>query len=152
LKLGPGSSFPPVVLPDLAGHPRKVHEDQRRLVIFGHRDCKTTRQTLPYVDRIHRRRAGAALAVMQDEPAVARELVGELGLSLPVLLEPPPYPVAAGIGLTAVPTLVLLDEGGRVETVSEGFSRDALEGFAAALEVERPLFAPDDRSPAFRPG
>src|SRR5260370_457224 len=67
------------------------------LIVLGHSDCGTTRLTLPFVDRIHRRRPpiATAVAVLQDGVADARALVEELALELPVRLDEEPYPLAA---------------------------------------------------------
>jgi hypothetical protein len=151
-----GDRFPDRPLSDLAGKPTPLLEGESPLclLILGHRDCKTTRQTLPYVDRIHRRRGPGATvaAVLQDTPEAARDLVLELGLELPVRLEGDPYPLAAALGLSTVPTLFLLDGNKTIQKVSEGFRRDDLEAFARALGVKGPLFEADDTSPALRPG
>jgi hypothetical protein len=152
----PGDRFPDRSLPDLLGTlgPLLGRVSGPALLILGHRDCKTTRQTLPYVDRIHRRRGPGAkvAAVLQDTPETARDLVSELDLVLPIRLEGDPYPLAAELGLTTVPTLVLLDAQGTIQKVSEGFRRDDLESFAETLGVSGPLFDPGDPSPALRPG
>jgi hypothetical protein len=71
---------------------------------------------------------------------------------VPIRLEPAPYPLAAKLRLEAVPTLVLVDSGGRILRTSVGFDRDVLQELAARMGVEGPLFAPSDRAPAFRPG
>jgi hypothetical protein len=127
--------------------------DGEALVLVGHRDCKTTRQTLPVLDRIHcRRTCGTVLAVMQDDAHTAQALVESLGLALPVVLEPDPYPLARALGLEAVPSLYLVERGGAIADVSIGFSRADLERFAARLGVDGPLFEADEKVPAFRPG
>jgi hypothetical protein len=150
-------AFPPLALPDIEGVERSLAELWREgpaLVIVGHRDCKTTRQTLPHVDRIYRRRAAgsAALAVLQDDAETARELCASLGLELPVRLDADPYRLAQALGLATVPTLFLVGHDGALEAVSEGFVRADLEAFAARLGVTPPLFAPDEKVPALRPG
>jgi hypothetical protein len=119
----------------------------------GHRNCKTTRQTLPYVDRIHRRKGkGTVLAVLQDDRETALTLVKEQGLSLPVLLESDPYPLAAALSLEVVPTLFLVNAQGEIETAVQGWSRADVEGFASRLGVTDGLFRPEDQAPAFTPG
>jgi hypothetical protein len=90
--------------------------------------------------------------VLQDDVQAARELQAELGLSVPIRLEPAPYALAADLRLEAVPTLVLVDSGGRIVRASGGFDREVLQDLAARLGVDGPLFAPGDRAPAFRPG
>ncbi len=144
-------------LPDLAGTPRPLAEawaTGAALVLIGHGDCQTTRQVLPYLDRIHRRRGPGSrvLLLLQDDADVARRLVSELKLEAPVRLEADPYPLAEALGLVAVPTLFLLRRGGAIAGVSEGFNRAELESLAVPLGVEGPLFTAEDGAPAFRPG
>jgi hypothetical protein len=144
-------------LPDLTGTRRPLAETWATgaaLLLIGHGDCKTTRQALPYVDRIHRRRGpgSSVRLLLQDEADAARQLVSELKLEVPVGLEADPYPLAEALGLVTVPTLFLLRRGGSIARVSEGFSRAELESLAVPLGVEGPLFSPEDEAPAFRPG
>ena len=150
-------SFPALALRDLEGTERPLSEawsEGEALVLIGHRDCKNTREALPYLDRIHRRRGPgrAVRLVLQDDSETARGLVGDLGLEVPVRLEEDPYPLAADLELIAVPTLFLVGTDGRIARVSEGFSRADLEAFAERLGASGPLFAPEDEAPEFRPG
>ena len=148
--------FPEMGLAGLDGALRPLHDawrDGEVLVLIGHGDCSTTRLALPFFDRIHRRHTrGSALLVLQDDAQAARELQRELGLLVPIRLEPSPYPLAAELGLVAVPTLFLVDRDGEILRASEGFDRSVLQSLAERLGVEGPLFATDDRAPAFRPG
>jgi len=148
--------FPDLALPDVDGRVHALSEawrDGEALVLIGHEHCPTTRQAIPFFDRIHRRRMrGTAVLVLQDEPATARSLATELALGVPIRLEAEPYPLARALELAAVPTLVLVDQRGRIARVSEGFDRRELEAFAERLGVVGPLFRPEDRAPAFRPG
>jgi hypothetical protein len=150
-------SFPRFVLPDLDGVPRPLEEiwaQGHALLLIGHRDCKTTRQTIPFVDRIHRRRGAGhgALIVLQDDPATARALSADQRLEVPIRLEADPYPLAAELGLVAVPTLFLIDRGGSILKTTEAFNRADLEEYAVRLGNGSPLFAPEDRAPAMKPG
>lgn len=150
-------AFPALALPDLEGTARPLAEawaEGDALILIGHRDCKTTRQTLPYFDRIHRRRAAGRQArlVLQDDAATARGLVKDLDLEVPVRLEGDPYPLAAALELVAVPTLFLVGTDGGIARISEGFRRADLEAFAERLGVRGPLFVPEDKAPEFRPG
>jgi hypothetical protein len=149
--------FPSLTLADLAGGARLVSDlwaTGPALLVVGHSGCDTTRLTLPFVDRVHRRRApgtGVA-AVLQDEPGDARELKERLGLDLPVLLEPPPYLLARSLGLTTVPTLYQVSPAGRIEAAVEAFQRDGLEQAARRVGVAGPLFTAEDGAPVSRPG
>lgn len=153
----PQRRFPSLALPDLEGALRPLAAawaEGEALIAVGHHECRTTREALPFLDRIHRRRrAGTGtLLVLQDDAEAARALVSELGLGVPVRLEPHPYPLAKAIGLGVVPTLFLVERDGAIARVSEGFRRSDLEALAKRLGVAGPLFAPDDLAPAFRPG
>jgi peroxiredoxin len=152
-----GQLLPHLTLGDAAGRQRPLAEAWAggpALLLLGHRSCKTTRQTLPYVEQVHRRKGAAAtvVAVLQDDAATARELVDEMGLTLPVLCEADPYPLTAALGVAVVPTLLLVERDGRIAAVGEAFRKSDLEAFAARLGVAGPLFPPDDPMPAFKPG
>jgi hypothetical protein len=148
--------FPRLSLASLAdgAHPlERAWAEGEALILHGHRDCKTTRQTLPFLDRIHRRKgSGTVLAVLQDDRETAFRLVREQSLDLPVLLEADPYPLAAALSLEVVPTVFLVSRGGTIEKAVQGFNRDELESLAARFGVAGPLFVPADDAPAFRPG
>jgi hypothetical protein len=124
------------------------------LVLIGKRDCKTTRQAVPFVDRIHRRRAPGhgVVVVLQDDAETARTLAAQLQLQTPVRLDEDPYPLVAELGLEVVPTLFLVGRDGTILKATEAFRRDDLEGYAARLGVQGPLFTPEDKAPAMRPG
>jgi hypothetical protein len=150
-----GRPFPQVALPDLDGKRQDVlGPSGSRVVAIGHSDCGTTRLAIPYLKRMHDRRGpGAAVVlVLQDDATAVRALLADLRAEMPVRLEADPYPLARETGLETVPTLFLVGPGRRVERVSEGFERAALEEMAARLGVPRPLFTADDAAPALRPG
>ena len=153
----PPNPFPTHSLPDLDGVQRPLSmawSEGPALIVIGHRDCATSRLTLPFVDRLYQRRpAGASVvAVLQDEPAAARALMADLGLTLPVRLESDPYPLASELRLRAAPTLLLVGADGLIAKAAEGFSRDDLEAFSRAVGIVGPLFSPDDTAPPRRPG
>jgi hypothetical protein len=150
-------AFPLVALSDLDGRLCPLDEawsEGRALILVGHADCRTTRDCLPYLDRVHRRRGEgtSTLLVLQDDENAARSLVSELSLVVPVRLEPDPYPLARALLLEAVPTLYLVEPGGRIDRVSVGFRRKELEELARRLGVSGPLFSPGEDAPEFRPG
>ena len=150
-------AFPATSLPDLEGREEplaRAWSEGDGLVLIGHRDCKTTRETLPYFDRLHRRRGGkhALRLVLQDDVATARALVDSLKLEVPVRLERDPYPLAAALGVEAVPTLLLVSPAGEIKRVSEGWSRADFEAFAAALGVTGAFFTAEDKAPPQKPG
>ena len=150
----PPARFPAVALPALAGEPRDLSRVQAAtLVMLGHGECGTTRLLLPYLERIHRGRAAGTevVAVLQDSPEDARALARELGLSLPVLLDPAPWPLGTALSVQTVPLTLLLRAGGAVELAFPAFRRDEVEQAASRLGVS-PLFSARDVAPALRPG
>jgi hypothetical protein len=146
--------YPRTTLTSLDGAPvETVWPGEETLLIHGHRNCKTTRQTLPYVDRIQRHKTrGRVVAVLQDDRETAETLVREQALALPVLLEAEPYPLAAAVSLEVVPTLFLIRADGTIEKAVQAWNRGELEAFAARLGVPGPFFTADDNAPATRPG
>lgn len=149
-----GRPFPDIALPDLDGKRRSLLGASGSCVALGHSECGTTRLAIPYLKRIHDRRGPGAsvVLVLQDDAAAARGLLSELRAEMPVRLEADPYPLARATGLRTVPTLFLVGPARRVERVSEGFERAALEEMAGRLGVPEPLFTAEDAAPALRPG
>jgi hypothetical protein len=145
-------------LPDLEGAERPfltAWASRPAIFVFGHRDCVTSRMTLPFVDRIHRRRPPevSVIAILQDDAESARALRHDLELDLPIRLEADPYPVAAEIGLRSVPTVMLVGTNGLIARSCEGFRRDELEVMAREIGMAGPLFTEADAGvPARRPG
>jgi hypothetical protein len=145
-----------MALRDTEGADRPTDEawaDGGGLILIGHRNCKTTRQTIPFVDRIHRRRSrGRVVVVLQDDADTALALRAEQKLEVPLRLEADPYPLTQALGLVAVPTLFFVDGAGTIVKTTEAFHRADLEDYAARLGVPAPLFTPEDKAPAFKPG
>jgi hypothetical protein len=149
--------FPSTAIATLDGAERSMAAawaDGPAVVLIGHRDCVTTRLTLPFVDRIHRGKPEAVtvVAVLQDDSEAARDLARDLDLALPVLLEVDPYPLSAELALRSVPTVFLVGTDGHIRRASEGFRRDDLEALAREIGMAEPLFTAADAVPARRPG
>ncbi|HQZ18582.1 MAG TPA: hypothetical protein PLD86_17040 [Vicinamibacteria bacterium] len=119
-------------------------------MLVGHLNCKTTKQTLPFIDRIHKD-GGRAVAMLQDSPEDAAKGLAKLGLSLPFLCERNPYALSAAIGLEVVPTLLFIEADGTVALTSEAFRRPDIEAFAERLGAPKPVIA-NDTMPGFKPG
>ena len=120
------------------------------LVIVGHMNCKTTRQTLPFIDRIHKD-GGRAVAMLQDSPQDAAAGLAKLGLDLPFFCERNPYSLSAAIGVGVAPTLLFIEADGTVVLTSEAFRRPDIEDFAQRLGAPKPVIA-NDTMPSFKPG
>lgn len=154
--IGPGEAFPALAVADLDGVSRSLAQawaEGPAIVAVGHRDCGTTRLTLTCLERVYARKAPgtSVVGVLQDTPAVARELGEGLGLSMPLWLEEDPYPLTRALDLTAVPAVFLIDRAGVVQKAWEAFRRADIEEAAAVLGVTG-VFEPTDKAPALRPG
>lgn len=127
-----------------------MHGGGSTLVLIGHLNCKTTRQTLPFIDRIHKD-GGRAMVMLQDSPEDAAAGLAKLRLTLPFLSERDPYALSTAIGVATVPTLLFVEADGTVSQTSEAFRRPDIEAFALRLGAPRPVIE-NDTMPGFKPG
>jgi peroxiredoxin len=130
------------------------------VVAFFKISCPVCQFTFPFLERLYKRYGGdnvAFLGVSQDDARATRRFAEEYGVTFPVLLDEPAYPVSNGYGLTNVPTVFLVDQDGTVRTVCLGFDKAGLEAIACTLAERRrlapaPVFFADERVPAHKPG
>ena len=127
-----------------------MHAGGPTLVLIGHLNCKTSKQTLPFIDRIHKD-GGRAVALLQDSPEDAAAGLAKLGLSLPYFCERNPYALSTAIGIVTVPTLLFIEADGTVALTSEAFRRPDIEAFALRLGAPKPVIE-NDTMPGFKPG
>ena len=84
---------------------------------------------LPHLSRLHDKYRGSGFVLLgvniDEDPAVARALVGKMGLTFPVLLDSEKKVVGA-YDLNAMPATVLIDRDGRVRHLHRGY-RDGYE-------------------------
>jgi len=130
------------------------------VVAFFKISCPVCQFTLPYLQRIAERYSGdsaTVIAVSQDDARGTKEFNREYGVTFPVLLDEPGYPVSNTYGLSSVPTIFLIEPDGKVKISCMGFDKSDLEKIAAELSQRRkiaaaPLFRPDEVVPAQKPG
>ena len=122
--------------------------------------CPVCQFTFPFLERLHKRygSSGATfLGVSQDDARATKSFASEHGVTFPLVLDPDGYPVSNAYGLTSVPTIFLIESGGKVKVSSTGFDKKDLETIASELAERRkialtPLFRPDEVVPANKPG
>ena len=127
-----------------------IHTGGPTLVMIGHLNCKTSKQTLPFIDRIHKD-GGRAVAMLQDSPEDAMAGLSKLGLTLPYFCERNPYAFSTAIGIATVPTLLFIEADGTVALTSEAFRRPDIDAFAERLGAPKPVIE-NDTMPGFKPG
>jgi peroxiredoxin len=90
-------------------------------------------------------------AIGEDPPAALSAYAARYGQQVPTVTEPPPYRVSAAYGITAVPTLFLVDEDGTVRAKVGGWDREGWNALAAAAGAP-PVSTEGDGLPIYRPG
>src|SRR5580693_3742790 len=103
------------------------------LVIFIETDCPTCRLTIPYINRLAEavdESFANILAVSQDDELATKNLVDEMSMNFPVVID-------RDLGISrlfdpqTVPTIFLLDSQGRITQVEAGFDKAAINSVAA---------------------
>lgn len=117
-----GEIAPDLRLERLGGGQESLRVTEPTLLAFFKISCPTCQYTLPYLNRVP---AGVkVVGVSQNDAADTREFVDEFGLRFPILLDPEDrFPASNAFGITHVPAMFLLEPGGRIQRVMEGWSR-----------------------------
>jgi len=124
--VGKGQKAPDFSLPTLKGERLSLSSLRGKVVVidFWAQWCEPCKKELPQLDKLAKEFAGkdvVVLAVNLDESKDnAQRLAQQLGLSMPVLLDPQKS-VAATYDLPKMPTSFLVDKKGIVRFVHEGF-------------------------------
>jgi pimeloyl-ACP methyl ester carboxylesterase len=114
----------------------------------------------PYLDRVRKLADGGNLSiwgVSQDDPEATRDFSRRLGIEIATLYDRAPWPASESLGITTVPTFLIVGEDDTIRDASEGFQRLKMEEFAnlAARLAGRPppkLFGAQEQVPAIKPG
>ena len=91
------------------------------------------------------------IAVGEDPPASLTTYAEKFGQRVPTVSEPPPYTVSAAYGLTAVPSVFLVDGDGGVQHAVAGWDREHWNAVAEKAGAA-PVSHDGDGLPVFRPG
>jgi peroxiredoxin len=157
--LEPGSPFPAIELRDAKGRPASLPSVET-LYGFFKTTCPTSALAWPYLDQIRKLGEGGdlrVLAVSQDDAETTARFYREHGVAIPTLYDAEPWRASETLGLTSVPTFLLVDASGVLRDSAVGFQKHKMETFAgwAARLAGRPvaaLFSPDEGVPAIKPG
>ncbi|MGH9868281.1 MAG: peroxiredoxin family protein [Candidatus Polarisedimenticolia bacterium] len=161
MPLAAGSKAPAFVLPRAGGGDLEFPPRPARpaLLTFYKDECPTCRYTFPFLQRLHEQVGDRALVmgVSQDDGPRAEAWAADLGLTFPIAVDGPGYPVSSRYGLVVVPTLFLVGADGRLARVEEAFLKDAMSGLAEELAARAgapppALYRPGEEIPALKPG
>jgi peroxiredoxin len=152
--LEPGARVPEFHLSRLEGGETTLAEiaaNGPALLVFFKVSCPVCQLTLPFLERIHNGSL-PIYGISQNDPADTRAFTREYGVSFPMLLdtEESGFPVSDAFGISSVPTMFLLESGGAISRVIEGWRKSEIEWLGAQAGV-RP-FRPSDHVPAWKAG
>ncbi len=132
---------------------------QPAVLAFFKVTCPVCQFTFPFLERLHKLHAKnvVVLGISQDDARDTRDFMKEYELTFRALVDEDGFPVSSAYGLTSVPTVFLVDTGGRVLVSSVGFVRADLEKIFDLLgrrsqPAAAALFRPDEVIPSYKPG
>jgi peroxiredoxin len=162
-EINPGTTAPAFSLKDLSRKEYSlaaVLEKGPVVAAFFKISCPVCQFTFPFIERLFKRYGGDGvtfLGISQDDAKATKKFASEYGVTFPMVLDDKDYSVSNAYGLTTVPTIFLIDTDGTVKVVCIGFEKKGLEDIAAFLAERQkigaaPLFRPDEKVPAHKPG
>jgi peroxiredoxin len=131
--LTPGKQAPNFALTTSDGNLFSLDEALARgpvVLAFFKVSCPVCQYAFPYFDRLYKALKGRGITLIgisQDNARDTADFVKTFRLTLPIALEPAPYPVSAAYDLTNVPTLFEIDPDGKIVTSFVGWDRAELE-------------------------
>ena len=128
---------PDFTLPALAGGETSFYAipGKTSALLFYKFSCGTCRFTFPYLEKIYDAYSDAwnFVAIAEDDAEATENFRKELGITIPTLLDLPPYPVSAAYGLETVPSIFLVDGSHKITFATFGFVKQDLLNFADIL-------------------
>ncbi len=158
-----GTEAPAFALPSMDGQDVSLQDALRRgpvVAAFFKISCPVCQFTFPFLERLHRAYKGKVtlVGVSQNPKAETAGFLKEYGVTFPTLLDDPAkYAVSNAYGLTNVPTIFLIGQGGEIEQTIVGWDRKDMEKLNARLaELTRAtppaIFNAGEQIPDFKAG
>jgi peroxiredoxin len=145
-QLAPGDFVPEVRLRWLDGGEQSLaalSADGPVLVTFFKISCPVCQLALPFLQRLHG--VQRIIGISQNDAEDTREFNRSFGLTFPMLLDPEDdFPASNAFGITYVPTTFVIEQGGRIGQVMEGWNRQEMDALGALRE--------GDNVPAWKAG
>lgn len=107
------------------------------LLAFFKVSCPVCQLTFPFLNRIHSPARLPVYGISQNSPQDTRDFNRRFGITLPVLLdtEESGFPVSNAFGISTVPTMFLVEPGGAISRVIEGWRKSDIERLGAEAGV-----------------
>ena len=122
------------------------------LLAFFKISCPVCQMTFPFLERIHAAGAVRIFGISQNDAADTHEFNQEFGVTFPTLLdsEEDGFPASNDYGISSVPTMFLVEPGGVISTVMEGWRKKDVEHLAASAVAN--LFRAGEYVPEWKAG
>lgn len=123
--------------------------------------CAASKVMLPMLQRVQNAHADDGLTtfgVAQDSANITRSFARRYGIEFPILIEGPEFPLSAGFGIRATPTIYVLRQDESTAYTTMGFLRDQIEEIESSVAGElgvpaQRIIAPEESDiPLFVPG
>ena len=159
-----GTLAPEFTLPTMDGKKFSLKEALSKgpvVAAFFKISCPVCQFALPYLERIHKAYGGQNVTIVgisQNQKKDTATFNKEFGLTFPVLLDDTTsYPVSNAYGLTNVPSIFWIAQGGEIEISSVGWIRKDLEevnrrAAQTAHAAVKPVIHAGEDAPDFRAG
>ena len=153
--LDAGSHVPDVRLKLLSGGAASLREIAARgpvLLAFFKISCPVCQLTFPFLERLHAAGTLAVYGISQNDARDTREFNEDFGVTFPILLdhEAGGFPASNAFGISSVPTLFLVEPGGAISHVIEGWRKKEMEWLGAKAGVA--VFRQGDNVPEWKAG
>jgi peroxiredoxin len=114
--------------------------------------CPVCQLTLPFLERIRQSGSLSVYAVSQNDAEDTAEFNREFDLSIPTLLDPEEggFPASSAFGISSVPTVFLIEAGGEISRVIEGWHKGDIGELADRAGVT--VFRQGENVPAWKAG
>jgi peroxiredoxin len=150
-----GAQAPDFQLSDLSGERYSLKDMLASgpvVLAFFKVSCPVCQLTFPFLDRIYRGESLKVFGISQDDTNASREFNEEFGVTFPALLdlERESYPASNAFGIACVPSVFLVEPGGKISWTMEGFVKKDLEELGARAGVKP--FQPGERVPEAKAG
>jgi peroxiredoxin len=136
----PSAQAPDFTLRRMGGANLRLAEQRGQVVMvnFWATWCGPCRQEMPHLNRLYEKYRAAGFQLLgvnvDDDPAKAVELAGQLALKFPVLLDTDKR-VTRSYDLSAMPATVLIDRDGRVRHLHRGYRAGVEQAYEQQLRA-----------------
>lgn len=130
----------------------EVLDGKPALLAFFKVSCPVCQFTFPFLERIAKNGSLRVFGVSQNDAGETASFAKDFGVTFPMLLDEASgeYAASNAFGISSVPSLFLVDDGGVISYSGEGFIKRDLEQLARRAGVE--VFQKEENVPEWKAG